>query len=241
VDVLNDIDRLFQQAKAADEFEFCCTILRVRGFEVPGWDPLQESIYLINQIMGLIDSQIQDSLKTRLILLLYCHVTEMNDLYNIIGNLVRIASHNDRYSMMLFPRSIYPREKIAEIQQWANGTPFGRLAIELESMLVKQVRNAFFHSDYALTPQSFNLRNNQFVEINGIRQQSVPLEWLQTKVNTAINITRHVIDKTIESIRSYKESKIVKGRFGPNDSWMDLQLTVNPNWGLTGFKSPPGV
>jgi hypothetical protein len=126
-----------------------------------------------------------------------------------------------------------------EIQQWANGTSFERLAAELESMLVSQVRNAFFHSDYALTAQSINLRNGQFVEINGIRQQSVPLEWLQPKVDAAINITKHVIDKTIESIRSYKKSKIVKGRFGPNDSWMDLQLTVDADWGLTGFKSPP--
>ena len=239
MDVLDDIDPLFKKAKAVDEFEFCCTILRVRGLEAPGWDPLQESISLIDQLVGLIDTPIQDSLKTRLILLLYCHVTEMNDLYNIIGNLVRIACQNDRYSMQLFPRSRYPREKIAEIQQWASGTHFERLAANLESMLVSQVRNAFFHSDYALTAQSVNLRNGQSVEINGIRQQSVPLEWLQPKVNAAINITKHVVDKTIKSIRSYKESKIVKGRFGPNDSWMDLQLTVDADWGLTGFKSIP--
>ncbi len=124
MDILDDIDTLFQEAKAADEFEFCCTILRVRGLEGPGWDPLQESICLIDQLVGLIGAPIQDSLKTRLILLLYCHVTEMNDLYNIIGNLVRVACHNDRYSMQLFPRSRYPREKIAEIQQWASGTSF---------------------------------------------------------------------------------------------------------------------
>lgn len=241
MDVFNDIDSLFQEAKAADEFEFCCTILRVRGLEGPGCDPLQESISTIGQLTGLIDAPIQDSLKTRLILLLYCHVTEMNDLYNIIGNLIRVACHNDRYSMQLFPRSQYPREKIAEIHQWASGTSYERLATELESMLVSQVRNAFFHSDYALTARSINLLNGQFVEIKGIRQQSVPLEWLQPKVNAAINITSHVIDKTIESIRSYKESKIVKGRFGPKDSWMDLELTVDAHWGLTGFKSPTGI
>jgi len=240
MDVLDNINKLFQEAKAADEFEFCCTILRVRGLAGSGCDPLQESIFLIDQLIGLINTSIQDSLKTRLTLMLYCHVTEMNDLYNIIGNLIRVAFHNDRYSIQLFPRSRYPREKIAEIKKWASGTSFELLSSELESMLVSQVRNAFFHSDYALTPKSINLLNGQFVEINGVGQQSVPLEWLQPKVNAAINITRHVIDKTVESIRSYKESKILKGRFGPNDSWIDLQLMVDSDWGLTGFKSHPG-
>lgn len=237
MDVYENIDQLFIGAKAADEFEFCCTLLRVRGLESPGWDPLRESISLIDQLLALIEAPIQESLQLRLILMLYCHVTEMNDLYNILGNLIRIACHNDRYSMVLFPDSKYPTQKINEIMAWANGTDFAMIPQHLEAMLVRQLRNSFFHSDYVLTSNAVNLRNDQFVEIDGIRQQSIPLTWLQPKVNSTINIVRHVIDKTIESMRAYKESKIIKGRFGPNDSWMDLELTVDSKWGLTGFRS----
>lgn len=237
MDVYENIDQLFNAAKDADEFEFCCTLLRVRGLESPGWDPLQESISLIDQLLTLIEAPIQESLRLRLVLMLYCHVTEMNDLYNILGNLIRIACHNDRYSMILFPKSKYPTQKINEIMAWANGTDFAMIPQHLEAMLVPQLRNAFFHSDYALTSNAVNLRNDQFVEIDGIRQQSIPLTWLRPKLNSAINIVRHVIDKTIQSIRAYKESKMIKGRFGPNDSWMDLELTVDSKWGLTGFRS----
>jgi hypothetical protein len=139
--------------------------------------------------------------------------------------------------MVLFPNSKYPTQKIDEIKTWANDTDFVEIPQHLEEMLVRQLRNAFFHSDYVLTANAVNLRNGQFVEIDGIKQKSIPLTWLHPKVNLAINIVRHVIKKTIQSIRAYKEPKIIKGRFGPNDSWMDLELTVNPEWGLTGFRS----
>ncbi len=237
MDVHENIDQLFSAAKAADEFEYCCTLLRIRGLESPGWDPLQESISLIDQLLAMIEAPIQDSLQIRLVLMLYCHITEMNDLYNIIGNLIRIASHNDRYSMLLFPNSKYPTQKINEIMTWANETEYVMIPQNLEAMLVRQLRNAFFHSDYVLTSSAINLVNGQSVVIDGIGQQSIPLKWIQPKVNLAIDIVRYVIAKTIQSIREYKESKILKGRFAADESMMDLELIVDPKWGLTGFRS----
>jgi len=50
-DTLND---LFLRAKEVDEFEFICTLIRVRGLEGPGWDPLVESNQLINQVLSLV-------------------------------------------------------------------------------------------------------------------------------------------------------------------------------------------
>jgi len=238
MDIHAEIDSLFDAAKSADEFEFCCTILRVRGIEGPGWDPLQESIAFNDQLLALIQAPVEDSLRLRLILMLYCHVTEMNDLYNILGNLIRIACYDDRYSMNLFPNLEYPTEKIKEITEWAKDTPFESIAAELNSMLVRQVRNAFFHSDYALTSTAINLQNGKFVEINGVRQESIPFDWLQPKVNAAISIARHVVDKTIASMRSYKEEKTIRGRFAANGDWMDLRLIVDPEHGLVGFRSP---
>jgi hypothetical protein len=41
---------LFERAKAADEFEFCCTLLRIRGMEDAYWDPLRESYQLTQQL-----------------------------------------------------------------------------------------------------------------------------------------------------------------------------------------------
>ena len=81
VDVPALLNRLFDDALKADEFEYCCTLLRFRGEEPLAWDPLGESAELIQQIGSLVQAPLVDSLRVRLLLFLYCHVTEMHDLY----------------------------------------------------------------------------------------------------------------------------------------------------------------
>jgi hypothetical protein len=232
------INELFELAKTTDEFEYVCTLLRLRGMEEPGWDPLKETISLTDQLLQMIEAPIVNTLKTRLILFMYCHFTEMNDLYNIIGNLVRIAVHKDRYSILLFPDLKYPSQKISKINEWLSGSTFEIIGTLLSDILVREVRNAFYHSEYILTDDSINLMNGQQVDVNGIRTASVPLDWLESKINLAINLCRYVISHTIEEMRSYKADKIIKGRFAANGSWMDIQLLTDEKYGLIGFKSP---
>ena len=49
-----DLDALFQRAKATDECEYICSLLRIRGEEAAGWDPLWESHAAIRDFVGLI-------------------------------------------------------------------------------------------------------------------------------------------------------------------------------------------
>lgn len=84
----NMIGDLFNKAKEKDEFEFCCTLLRGRGKESAGWDSLFESYNLIKQTLSLISAPVDGLFKIRLLLLLYCHITEMNDFYSIVANLL---------------------------------------------------------------------------------------------------------------------------------------------------------
>jgi hypothetical protein len=57
---------LFEKAKATDEFEFCSTLLRIRGMEGPGWDPLHESFALINQTLALVQAPLDQTLRLRM-------------------------------------------------------------------------------------------------------------------------------------------------------------------------------
>jgi hypothetical protein len=52
-DVKSRLCMLFAVAKAKDEFEFACTLLRVRGMEDVGWDPFQETQQLVDDTMSL--------------------------------------------------------------------------------------------------------------------------------------------------------------------------------------------
>ncbi len=48
-----------------------------------------------------------------------------------------------------------------------------------------------------------------------------------------------LIQLTIESIHSYQENKRVPSRMMEGDPFFDMELTVEPGYGLTGFHSVP--
>ena len=56
IDPKKILQPIFENAKQTDEFEFCCTLLRIRGLESQGWDSLHESDQLTHQILSLLDS-----------------------------------------------------------------------------------------------------------------------------------------------------------------------------------------
>lgn len=240
------IANLFHKAKEVDEFEYCSTLLRIRGIEGPGWDPLQESERLAHQIASISQAPIESAFRLRLSLFLYCHLTEMSDVYNITGNMLMVIA-GDRYSMAPFIKELhpsnkaarYPTEKSARIKEWADAVGLHGIGAIFDSMLVKEVRNAFYHSDYALSEDSFNIKHGRGVNIDNVITKKVPYEWLFPKMELGINTALAVLNTTIDHIRSYRKDKIVKGRLAADGSYIDMQLTTHEAYGLTGFKSPP--
>lgn len=236
---------LFIKAKETDEFEYCSTLLRIRGMEDAFWDPLVESYQLTNQLVRLIQAPLDDGLHLRLVLFLYCHLTEMDDLYNIVANLLHVTA-GQRYSMtpLPIPKGTIPRgyqrnKRIDQLIALANGQGFNDVGRLFEKMYVRPVRNAFFHSDYILSPDSFNIRRGEGLNIDNVISPKIPLEWLMPRLELGINTSIAVMELLLEGIKSYKEDKIIRGRIGHNNSWMDIQLTTDREHGLTGFKSPP--
>lgn len=235
---------LFEKAKAVDEFEFCCAIIRIRGTEGAGWDPLTESYQFMNQISLLMQAPIEQELKTRLFLFLYCHATEIDDIYIIVANLIKITK-GERCSMDPFltkengkmKKVKYPLEKIAKIEAWSKDTEFENVPEVMRSFLVKEVRNAFYHSDYVLYEDNFNIRHGDGVLMNGIIDPQVPLDWLVPKLDLGINFVFHIIGLTQRYRRSYKKEKVVSARILHDNGVDDVLLTVDPKYGLLGFRS----
>jgi hypothetical protein len=88
-EVRRRVHALFEAAKGRDEFEFGCTLLRVRGMEDVGWDPFVETLTLVDDLMSLIASPLVGHTKVRLGLLLYSHFTEVGSMYDLLANLAR--------------------------------------------------------------------------------------------------------------------------------------------------------
>jgi hypothetical protein len=59
VDAAEIFDDLFTRAREADEFEYACALLRVRGMEDVGWDPLEETAALFNGIASLLQAPLR--------------------------------------------------------------------------------------------------------------------------------------------------------------------------------------
>ncbi len=100
----------------------------------------------------------------------------------------------------------------------------------------------FFHSDYILSPQSFNIKRDAGVRIENMIDPKVQLSWLMPRVELGINVGLALVSLVFEYIRSYQQNKIVKGRIqGENNPPVEVELTTNPQYGLTGFRSPPQI
>lgn len=241
-------DHIFSQAKAKDEFEYCCALLRIRGMEGAGWDTLQESRMLLSQTLSCIASPIDPGFRVRLLLLAYCHAVEMNFIYDMIANMIQI-SRGERYCMNWFASEFhssnepatYPIQKIERIQEWSQQIDQKEIGSIFRDMYMKDVRNAFDHSDYILYKDTFRIkegnRSKRKLFEGGSREYK--LELLIPKLELGINIALMLIQLTIESIHSYKENKRVPSRMMEGDPFFDMELTVEPGYGLTGFHGVP--
>lgn len=243
-DTMQALEGLFETAKKKDEFEYCCALLRIRGGEGPGWDPLQESNSLLTQTIKFASAPIDNEFRKRLILLAYCHAIEMSFIYDVIANMIQI-SNGERYCSGWFSADYYPNpktekekkeaespfSKIARIKIWAIETEQKRIVEILEQMLLRDVRNAFDHSDYILFADEF-----RFFDDDG-KAKVYKLEKLLPKLEFAINIVLMLMEITRNRIRSYKENKEVPARMLDGDPHIKMmELLVDPNHGLIGFQ-----
>lgn len=233
---------LFDKAKAKDEFEYCCALLRIRGSEGPGWDIVQESNTLLTQILLFVNAPINHGFQVRLLLLAYCHALEMNFTYDMVANMLQI-SQGERYCTNWFDAeiisakksAIYPIEKIEKIEQWAQSFNQKEIGEILREMLLKDIRNTFAHSDYILYGDE--LRIVQMGELPKVHK----LQELIPKLEFGINIVLMLIALTRERILSYKENKRVFSRLSENDTFFDMELVADPNFGLSGFRNVPKI
>ena len=78
------------------------------------------------------------------------------------------------------------------------------------------------------------------VEIERVITRSIPVKtYLGPRIDRAINFVFLFVDLLTESIANYTQPKIVKGEMQGPGSNIDIELTVEPGYGLTGFKIPP--
>ncbi len=167
------LNSLFNKARETNEYEYICTLLRIRGEEDAGWDPLTETFLLTQDITTLLNAPLVGHTKIRLMLLLYSHLTEVDAVYIILENMLRIIEnkpcHMSPFSHLYNKKSRRPsppsaRKVVTYLTEHARQVNIPCLADSIESFFDEGIRNAFFHSDYTLHQDEFRTREGRFLQ-----------------------------------------------------------------------------
>lgn len=254
--VYKAIDELFVRAKNKCEFEYVCALLRIRAMEDRGWDPFEETLQLFNDMINLIRAPLRDSTRLRLGLLFYCHVTEVDAIYSIIENMLRIIE-GKRVSIDPFWDLYKPRNKKKEITKTFNIQPLSKKEIVKHliehaanikendvSQVIKEiynddVRNSFYHSDYVIYEDEYRIRKAKS-KLGGLATITIKISDLLETINNGIHYYEAFMNVYSKHIISYKEPKIVYGYIsGEENDSEPIELLVDSKRGVYGFKTPP--
>ena len=164
-------------------FEWACTLVRAAGLKDTGWDSYTESLALLNDLTNLMHTDLPndkfphpDDTRARLALIPYCHVVEMNFPYELLANLLRLRlnlKYGDesrfhiwtgpidkkvngvRMIVKVIPAS--PDKKIKEIVELSVKAGLPEVGAALKEIYNPTIRNAVYHSDYAIHGDSMHL------------------------------------------------------------------------------------
>lgn len=234
---LNCLDPLFEKAKQTEEYDFILTLLRVRGLQDAGWDSWENTLSAVKKIYNL-HRRIRDFETIRhLFLWLYGHIVEASEPYETIANLLNIVDgrtfiidnfpdkQRGKYSI---PQS--PSEKIDALDQMAKKINMPDVVMPFQDVFDRELRNAIFHSDYALYEGKVRL-------LRGFNK-----EYSHKDVQSIFNKTLAYIGtfETLISyyVSSYKSPKVV--RMYPkhtNDADEEAITILRKGRGVIGLQS----
>jgi hypothetical protein len=173
------VEKLFEAAKAADEFEYACALLNIEGMKDNGWSPEVESWTLINEVASYMQLPTVTHAKIRLGLLQYSHIAEMEITYGLVANMLRVVS-GMRYSFAPFMdknghRIEKPTEKLQRIGAMARKVGLDDVS-DLFDWYEPRIRNSFSHSNYQLHENRYNIARDSGIVAEGVVVRGLSIE-----------------------------------------------------------------
>lgn len=157
LEALNAFGPLFKAAKTKSEFEFIIALLRVRGLADAGWDAWENTVQAVEEMQRL-HAKANYEAAAHLSLWLYGHIVEASEPYEMLANMLNIAS-GDRWHSINFPDrtrqngstiALSPSEKIQQLTAKAAAAQLPPAMAPLQGLIDRNLRNAIFHSDYSV-------------------------------------------------------------------------------------------
>ncbi len=236
---LSYLAHLFSKARDTDGMEYIYTLLRVSGIEEAGWDPFieaREALIDFSRTLRRISKRGFNKSSFRMGLLIYCHSVEMSAPYEILYNLLR-CSQGKTYVPFPFPGrrlskkrpyNVIPRSpktKLATLKLEGEKIGEEMLISKMNSFFDDEIRNAFYHSDYALTESELRICGPGLSRI-------ISFEVLSEKLARCFAFYQAFFD-TYRRVRlSFRSAK----RFHRLPNFEVFELLTDRREGLIGFR-----
>jgi hypothetical protein len=232
----SELRRLFQAARQRNEFSFLFAILGINsGEEDFGWQPINETYALAQDVLGLLNGPLHDHAKARMALFLYCHIIEANFIYHCVYNMFltiegleppKVFSFLDKYKNGV-PPSV--SAKLSEIKARATDHGFQALNSIFDEIIRPDIRNAFFHSDYILFDDELRLKHRGW-------PASMPLPDVFALVQKTVEFFEKFMVLRNEGLRSFPRGYVITGRKSPRGhNLADVNVLVDEGGLANGF------
>jgi hypothetical protein len=239
-----DLNRLFEETKAKDEFEFVCALINYKGTgsKLLGSNVFEWFDAIENYERRYRDKKYSLHEQGRFALLIYSTFFELSDMYLILGNLARVTM-GYRCTPYLYwkhqkaNRWFGAAERISLIDELFIDAGFYGLQKFFKENYFEQIRHAFFHSTYAFDNDEYILNEVETLYIDHVGHHSLSLtNFIFPKVDLVLEFFHCFKDLFSSSINSYVENKTLTAN--------SLRITsvdiLGSKSGLLGFKDSSG-
>jgi hypothetical protein len=202
-DILNPLFWNDDFNKVHRMFEWACTMIRATGMEDAGWNSYIESQELLADFTALMALELSPdkfsnpaNTQVRLALIAYSHMIEMSAPYEFLANALRIRM-GMKYSIQPLAHlnkikdmkvngvqtkrvvTANPIAKMNEINEMAKAAGLPEIGAALKGIYNNTIRNAIYHSDYAIHDGSLRLLSgNHHSKTQGVDTPLIPFDEL---------------------------------------------------------------
>jgi hypothetical protein len=232
---ITELEQLFAEAKAKNEFEFILTLINFKGMDTM-YDTLYEWFDALEMYKELY-RQFDGKQKTRMACLFYSTFFENSDFYNILGSLcnVSLGYHSSAYffwKTMKKDRLLGTGEKIGLVSEILDDCNKKHILKFFRDEHHESIRNSFFHAAYSLIEDSYNLYDTPPVTIGGVGVRSFDVKtFLYPTVEKGIEFFDAFKKLFLGSFTTYTSDKIIQGYF---PILRDIEIKGTES-GLQGF------
>jgi hypothetical protein len=234
----NELISLFREAKGTSEFDFILTLLNYKQIASSELNSNLVEWFESIEFYKELYANTTGKNRTRVGTLLYSIFFENSDFYNIIGSLCRIklgykGSSNLFWKTKKYERLLGVNEKKDFLLELLEDATKPVIVTFFEENHVKEVRNTFVHSAYALHENTYVLFDSDPVLIGGVLVSDFNVEaYLYPKIDAVIRFFDCFKGLYRNHFSSYNANKVVRGKF-PNLT--DITI-LGSEKGLGGFR-----